>query len=527
MQQQCRGSGDFPDPRIAHRDGHWTPGRSGPSPRLSGSDARTGAVAGRLFLGAVLVAGVLALVVAGCARKQQSVTARSAPRWAGVTVRVAAPEGRPRDLLRRHGEVWAKGAGATLAVVAPPEGGTATDADLLLLPYAELPHWAAAGKLRPLRQADEVETLLPLYRSRVLHWEGTPYGLPALGDGPVGVYRADLFADAETQKAFREKYRSDLRPPATWDEYADQAEFFAARRSRPSLPPLPADTAGLTRAFYAAAAPLAVRAATGGAVRRGGAHGRASDIFSFQYDLDTGAPRVGDPGFVEALKLLQRLQPHRSKRASAAEALKGDEAVLGYVTLADLAGVAADGGGRWGVFRVPGSRRVYEAGHTEPAAEAVPNVVPYLGAGGFAGVVPQSAAQPDAAFDLLTYLASEGVSLEVVHEPELGGGPFRESHLSQQTAGWFNYGLDPTQTNRLRELMREVGDPRIDNPAVVLRIPDQRAHEEVLAAELRKALSGGGDPKESLAAVARRWRELDGDPNRAKEMYRKSVGLQQ
>src|SRR5262249_25082696 len=162
-----------------------------------------------------LAAAAVALGLAGCYRKPTTATARPAPRWAGVTVRVAAAEGRPRELLRRHGAAWASTAGATLTVVAPPESGTATDPDLLRGPSAKPPHGAAAGKPRPLAHPDEVETLLPLYRSRLLHWEGTPYGLPALGDGPVGVYRADLFADADTQKAFREKYRYDLKPPAT------------------------------------------------------------------------------------------------------------------------------------------------------------------------------------------------------------------------------------------------------------------------------------------------------------------------
>jgi hypothetical protein len=472
----------------------------------------------RVARAAALAATALGLVAAGC-RAQRPARSRPAPRWAGVTVRVAAPDGPARLLLRRHGEAWANDTGAKLAVEAPPPAPGAA-ADLLLLPPAELPHWAAAGKLRPLPRPDAVEGLLTLYRTRLLHWEGTPYGLPVLGDGPVGVYRLDLYRDPEYKQAFKEKYHYDLNPPATWDEFADQAAFFAKRRRRPSLPALPAD---VTRAFYAVAAPLAVRAATGGAARAAG-EGRAARQFSFQYDVEGGAPRVAGPGFVEALKLLRRVQPHRSLRPDAAAAFKADEAVLGYVTLADLAGLGADAA-RWGVFRQPGSRRVYDEDRPGAPAGAAPNHVPYVGAGAVVGVVPQSAAQPQAAFDLLTYLSSEGVSLEVVHTPEFGGGPFREPHLTRNPQGWRNYGLDDHQTTLLRELLREVADPRLDNPAVVLRIPEQRGHEEALAAALRPALAGDGDPAAALAAAAQRWRELDGSPAQARAAYRRSLGL--
>jgi ABC-type glycerol-3-phosphate transport system substrate-binding protein len=462
------------------------------------------------------LAGVLVLTALGC-RQRPAAVSRPAPRWAGVTVRVAAPDGPARLLLSRHGAVWANATGAKLAV------GDAA-ADLLLLPPAGLPHWAAAGKLRPL-PPEAVDGVLTLYRTRLLHWEGVPYGLPILGDGPICVYRLDAYRDPESKRAFREKHQYDLNPPATWDEFADQAAFFAERRGKPSLPPLPADDAGLTRAFYALAAPLAVRSATGGAGKSEPGHGRSARLFSFHYDVDSGEPRIDRPGFVEALKLLRALQPHCSRQPSATAALAAGEAVLGYVTLADLAGLGSDAV-RWGVFRQPGSRRVFDADRPAPLLGGEPNHVPYVGAGGMVGVVPQSAAQPDAALDLLAYLASEPVSLEVVHTPEFGSGPFRELHLTRNTQGWRNYGLEEHQTTLLRQdLMREVADPRLDNPAVVLRIPEAHSHEQALAAALRQALAGDGDSAAALVAVAQRWRELDGDLARARAAYRRSLGL--
>src|SRR5688572_16091682 len=105
------------------------------------------------------LAGGLALALGAGCRQRAVAPPRPAPRWAGVALRVAAPDGPARELLRRHGAAWANATGATLAPVPPPAGDDPA-ADLLLLPPAELPRWAAAGKLRPLPQPVEVETLM-------------------------------------------------------------------------------------------------------------------------------------------------------------------------------------------------------------------------------------------------------------------------------------------------------------------------------------------------------------------------------
>jgi multiple sugar transport system substrate-binding protein len=52
------------------------------------------------------------------------------------------------------------------------------------------------------------------------------YALP-WHDGPEClIYRKDLFEDASEQKAFRNRYGYDLRPPETWKEFIDIARFF-------------------------------------------------------------------------------------------------------------------------------------------------------------------------------------------------------------------------------------------------------------------------------------------------------------
>jgi multiple sugar transport system substrate-binding protein len=420
-------------------------------------------------------------------------------------------------LIERLGRAWAGGSGANLEIVAPTGGWPA--ADLVLIPAPELPHWAAAGKASPLPHQDAVDAFMPLYRGRLLSWEGQAYALPVLGDAPIRVYRRDLFADDAVKQAFLEKYKRPLKPPETWDEFADQADFFASRRARPSLPPLAGDEADICAAFEAVAAPSAVRAVVTVADKPGRAH--TAKPFSFEYDVDSGEPRIAGPGFVDALDLFKRMQPRRAAAPTPADAMRSDQVALASVRLADLAALGPDEARKWGVFRTPGSRRV----NGEPVNGGPPNFVPFLGAGAVLGIVPTGAAQTDAAFDLLNFLSGPVASSEVVHTPAFGSGPFRDVHLDpQHELGWLNYGLDEKETTLLRTLLREVADPRIDNPALALRIPDRPGHIAALAGAVRTAVNGG-DPAAMLRSTAEQWKTMDGDATKARADYRRSMGL--
>ena len=56
--------------------------------------------------------------------------------------------------------------------------------------------------------------------------ENGTYGLP-FHDGPEClIYRKDLFEDASEKSNFKNRYNYDLRPPKTWQEFVDIAEFF-------------------------------------------------------------------------------------------------------------------------------------------------------------------------------------------------------------------------------------------------------------------------------------------------------------
>src|SRR5215218_5198678 len=60
----------------------------------------------------------------------------------------------------------------------------------------------------------------------LLYYGGKKYMVANDHDGQVMYYRRDLLENPKHQKAFQEEYGYELRPPQTWDEFADVAEYF-------------------------------------------------------------------------------------------------------------------------------------------------------------------------------------------------------------------------------------------------------------------------------------------------------------
>jgi multiple sugar transport system substrate-binding protein len=462
-----------------------------------------------------------------------------------VTLRVACPGDPAAAVVQTYSRGWAARAGVQVEVLRyerPAGPQTVESADVWVLRPAELPHWAAAGRLLPVPEkytgredAYAWRDLLPLYREQLLLWERAPVGLPLLGEAPVCCYRTDLLEDAGHRKAFRARNGWDLSPPRTWEEFAAVAEYFREHgpggKAGPSLPPLPADEGGLDRLFYTVAAGYARRAMGPDEDTAG----RIAETFSFHYDLDTGRPRLDSPGFVYALRLLQRLQRCRPGGAGAApaEAFRDGKAVLcvtdaSWLPAFQKSAAVRDkfsvcpmpGGGRY--FDFPGGKEV----EVWDAQRRGANRVPYLGAGGWLAVVPHGTAHPEAAFALLAHLSGREASGEIVLEPRWGGGAIRAEQLVRQR--WDAFDLGATQTSALREALQETLLHRgVKNPALVLRIPEQASHRAALVAQLRPPLAAGGDAEFALKEAARRWSELDKVKGEGamKAEYRLSVGL--
>lgn len=68
--------------------------------------------------------------------------------------------------------------------------------------------------------------LFPNWWRELSTYDGHTYGYPFTALTTFVCYREDLLNDAANQRAFQARYHRKLRPPATWQEYSQMAEFF-------------------------------------------------------------------------------------------------------------------------------------------------------------------------------------------------------------------------------------------------------------------------------------------------------------
>ena len=206
-------------------------------------------------------------------------------------------------------------------------------------------------------------------------------------------------------------------------------------------------------------------------------------------------------------------------KPSAVEALRDDEAVLAIVTLEELG-------------KLTGS--VEQVGR-HPHARQQPRVCGRFRARGLrergalrrierrAGAVRTSSKVADTAFDLLYYLCNDAISQEIVHNPLLGGGPVRDPLRGNRPGGSLTGSTKRTPCG----CARPSATPPIRGSIIPasLFIPDQATHRAALVAAIRQALHDKSDPAAALAAVDQKWRQLDGDPAKARTLYRMSLGF--
>src|SRR5262249_11696467 len=182
------------------------------------------------------------------------------------------------------------------------------------------------------------------------------------------------------------------------------------------------------------------------------------ELFSYHFNFKTGEPRITHAGFVYALQLLQKLQPFRPAQASAAppEAFARGQAVVCLAQASWIARFRKDlPPGSIGVSEVPGSARWFRFRDAkDQVAPEQGNYVPYQGAHGWLAVVPRTAPHPEAAFALFAELSGRGIGMQVLFEPQWGGGAYREEHL-QSSQNWYTFELDKTRTRQLHEALRQ------------------------------------------------------------------------
>jgi len=108
--------------------------------------------------------------------------------------------------------------------------------DLIVQVYFDMGRLVTNHQVRPLADFvnnsalhdptfDPNRDLFPVWHT--MGWyDGKPYGYPMMVLTMYTWYRKDLLTDPREQRAFQQRYGHSLKPPETWQEYREIAEFF-------------------------------------------------------------------------------------------------------------------------------------------------------------------------------------------------------------------------------------------------------------------------------------------------------------
>lgn len=495
------------------------------------------------FSGLILAFAGLVVGFAGCrgSNEQAPSTLQSKP-YAGTKLTLACPDPLLAADLKNRVAGWGAKHGVAVTVEAKPVAEVPA-ADLAVIPAAAVGRFAADGKLTTLparvRQGDndlKWISINEVYRVILSGWGSEVVGLPITGDGYVLVYRADRFAEPAHLEGYRRRPGTagrELAAPATWEDLADIAGYFAEVDKKPTLPPIPADAGKLLTQFYQIAACYDRKAMTATEATKAGKTGVDEAAFGFQLDIAKGTPRVAGPQFVAALEWFRKTKPYRPAVASddAVSALVDGPAVAAVLSLADLAklrGPLGEMPKKFGIAPLPGSRSYFD-----PDGKAVPvpgrNAVPYLGAGTTIGVVFKSSANADAAWDFLAETAGLSGSLALLANDRRGYGPFRTEHTDDgRELTWIEHGLDAPRVRDLVKAMRQHSGTTSGNPTFVLRTPDQGELETALEKQVRESATGDVPAARALQIAGEAWTVIEAKSSEAeqKKWRRAAAGLQ-
>lgn len=420
-------------------------------------------------------AGLVTFALLGCGRP--SAPPRPVRPFEGRSVRIQSPAGTGRLILDRVAGAWARQHGVTLTFADDRP-------DVIAFEPADLGRLVAEDRIAPLPESVPASglwaSLARPYRAALLRWGDTAYALPVHADATLLFIRADVLQGGAV--------------PSSFEELAALAERVTSDKKSPALTPM-TDDDDRDREFFTVAAAFAVTPVTDtdGKSKKAAA-GSLADKLGFHFDATTGRPRIAGPGFVAALRWLQKVQ-----RLRGTVTFREGTPPLGFGTLRDLATLRN---------RNESDRYVVAAPPPGPAGERIP----YFGPGGLIGAVARNASEPEAALALLKQLGDAETSLEVIHGTAFASAPFRPSHLSDRSEGWFNYGLDAAGTDRLRAALAAVTEPRVINAPLRLRVRFQDKYRSILLDGVREALESSADARKTLENVAAQWEAVDRRP---------------
>lgn len=370
-----------------------------------------------------------------------------------------------------------------------------------------------------MRQTPAWQDIHPVYRDRLMVWDGRYLSQTIDGDLHSLYYRLDLFGHPQEQALFQKKYGYALAPPATWKEYYDVAEFF----TRPD------------RNLWG----------TAEAYRRGGeqfwfffSHAAAYTNHpehpgSMFFDPETMDAQINNPGWVQALEDYIRginvappgvlglaSEDIHNIFAGGSVAMNFDWGDTG-VNAADPEDSLVNG--HVGSAVLPGSTRIwnYKTGQWDEFGQPIRS--PFMAYGGWQAAVPANSDNVEAAWNFIEHLSSPEVSGQAMVTPQSGINPYRYSHF-ENVERWLTIFTPEEARMYLDAQFDSLNAP---NVALDMRIPGYFSYTQALELELTRALNFEIPPQEALDNVARVWNALTDRFGRDKQRaaYRASMGL--
>jgi len=369
------------------------------------------------------------------------------------------------------------------------------------------------------------DDVLPIYREKVLDYNGEIFGMPFDGDTHHLMFLHTILDDTDNQAKFESQFGYALDPdrgPKTWEEHRNYAEFFTGW-----------DWSGDgTPDFGFAHMMKRGDTAFWGFISRASSYAKHPDDPGFFFDLETGDPRINSPAFVRALtEWKEELAWGPAGMASygwteviqASQGLKSAMNIGWDGTVMQVEASQAKGMASFSVL--PGSYEVYNAkeGAWESMAEI--NYAPYLAAGGWQISVAKKSESPAAAWDLAKHFTNKEMGNRFCFEGYRN--PIRTSEVTDPKP-WMEGPLqfsERSATTYIRALDETMNHP---NLILDLRIHGWTQYRDAVELAVSQALADEASPQQALDDCATSWRAITdrlGGPQKQMESYGDFLGL--
>ncbi len=411
--------------------------------------------------------------------------------------------------------------------------------DLLLLPSTWMADLAEIGFIIPLDpyvNADLEDPELawsdiPDGMKAKNSWGGRMYAMIVDNDNHSLFYRKDVLGDAKWQEEYKKETGKDLpNPPTTMDELLAVAKFFKGKDwagdGNPDLHN--SFVTSITRGNQALWYSYSWLTAYGVVPTE-----KASAQGIFLFDPKDMTPLVNNPGYVRAIEKYTEMVNCCVRPGK--DSVRGDvisEIVNGTTLLAldwgDIgpATVGKDSvvAGKVGFAPAPGSKEYYDWQTDKWVETDKVKYSPAHAFNGWAFMITRTSKNPQAAWDLIKYLASPEISAEDVASPDSGDQPWRISHSSNLdpwvAAGW---GKEDAKAY-VESIVATTDHP---NAVFDIRIPGAPRYQEAIELQLSRALAGEISPKEAMDLAAIEMEKITDDIGREKQLlaYKGHLGL--